>query len=347
MSQVYSQVSPLVSPQVQSLVPTNQWDFLNDPRLTAVYSPWDLYGSGGNTVGLRQGYNQYNVTAAQYFDLGNYSALPQYITTYHEKLFNQSPNALAGSDLTHWQGQSTAYMPVAGTKAGTSFYYQGLGKSVKFAGSGQYTGMHMEVKGTKSRLGIDFGDNFTQLLVIAKHGNTNDPYNSEPCVAGLHHPHGSSPSSDDDFSGCVLENAYHRWEAQDRFTNSHGTYSATSSYGHIPTNTDFKVVATSHAVSSPTSGLNLRSPRKIYINGNLDATNSSSVSTFFNNGTNPPTHTDGTFTFYSVGAQTGRSSGNNNRGSFYLKAILLFQGILTDEEIMDASTRLVPLLPTM
>jgi hypothetical protein len=333
MNQVSSQVSPLVATQVQAQIPTEGFvfDFLNDSRLKAAYSVYDLFGTGTDIVQTRQGYSQVWRNYTELNTASNYSTGTINIAGMANQVTQSTTN-----NLTNTQGSSTTYLPHYGTKVSDGSL--SVTNSVKFNQSGQYSGENLEVQNPFSKIGMDNGSDFT-IVTYSKDdddtGENQSSINYRPTCGGFHLTQSMGVGTNDDFIGTTQNQINDKYHASSMTTTSELSADAISTTN--ANNTTFQTVAGTFKIDAGSSSTQkITSKREIYIDGVLEDSNSQAITHQMTTSPNG--------LYLTFGGRRGGYGGNGHYWIGQHKAMLVFNGVLTAEEILSIHQQLPNLL---
>ena len=288
------------------------YDWKNDTALKGMWSVYDIKGDGNDILGAVQGNGSVtNMTRTEYEGINSAGYSSGLVDVMY--LYNQAVGGSARYASRLRQTQSTtSYRPSIAYAPYNRFDY------VQFNNSGQYTGESLEV--SQSDLTVKMDEDFTIVVVAQNQDQVNDIYSNYPFIGGFHYAESMGNSVNDDFRGL------HETDAYNSLLNARSHDSTSSTQSASSLSTSFSNTAYQTIAGTFTSGSNATcDARSLYVNGNHIATNNNNVS---NVG-----HGTSAFAFFAVGARRGGFGGNADRIAMKLKAVLLYDKVLTADEI--------------
>lgn len=288
------------------------YDWKNDTALKGMWSVYDIKGDGSDILNAVQGSYSQDMTRTEYEGILSNSGFGNTLISV-QHLYNQAVSGSARYNTRLSQTQSTtSYRPSIAYKPYNRFDY------VQFANSGQYTGQSLEI--SQSGLTVKMNDDFTIVVVAQNQEQANDIYSNYPFIGGFHYAESMGNSVNDDFRGLHETDAYGYLLNARSHDSTSSTQSASSLYTSF-SNTAYQTIAgtfTSGAFTTCDS-------RSLYVNGNHIHTNNNDV-TGVGSGTSSSA-------YFAVGARRGGYGGNADRIAMKLKAVLLYDKVLTADEI--------------
>lgn len=299
--------------------------WLNDSDLVGAYSLYDLYGSGNAIMQLsgQSGTQRIDFTQEDYENINSDGqGLPSGLAVV-DKLYNQVPGS-SNSDLSETTN-NLSYRPSVAFRPYNRFDH------VLFDAAGQYTGQVLSMSNL-TNLSLTFDGDVTFIVIAQNNYTGNDPFSTNPFVAGFQYAQSMGTNIDDDYRGLVLVDTAGPMYVQARAhqtssTASEGTASTTAHF--IPSS--FGTYA--GTFKSANSTYRICDERKMYSTTSstgdlvLRGTNSTDVSYL---GSSLDTSTT---QYLSVGGRRGGMGSNQERIDMDFKALLVFKKVMSLDEI--------------